>query len=248
MDQKSELEWENASVEERREPTRELFRIVQELARTTGEPLDRLLGDAQGAELTLNDNPYRNHRKGEIAWWKARNIHEWLASNQFEFAQGKAPELFQYQRQSDWDRFLEACTVEGGVEVVIPGQFGIARREPPEDGVVSLRIGQAFFFELGLNEAGHVVAFEQYKDMWHPLSLGEDERRLRVSVKEGKNALPRDGQGAPIPLHEYDDTGPHRFVFVVCFEQKLPEDRTSIVSFRKDVQLSVYQVRTRVIT
>ena len=243
-----EVDWANASVAERRGPTKALYKVLRELAKHLGARFDDLVVEAQGSPISETEDPHRNFRRGEIAWQKARAIHEWLAGNHYAFGQDKAPEMFQIPRRSEWEMFLQAHAATGGIRAVAVEPLSIARRDQPIDETAVFRIGQKFVFELTTPEPGYVVAFERYADEWHPLPLGADVRNLKVRLHSGLSVLPRDGKGVAIPLCEYDDTGLHQFVFVVSEDQRLPVDRKSIVALGKETDLIVYQVQTRVIT
>ena len=244
----TEVNWADASVADRRGPTKALYAVLRDVAKHQGLRFDHLIAEAQGSPIADTEDPHRNFRRGEIAWQKAQSIHEWLAMNHFEFAQDRAPELFQTPRRSAWDVFIKTHAVEGSVRAFAVEPFAIARREPPADDTPVFRIGQKFAFELTTEDSGYVVAFEHYADEWHPLPLGDDLRHLTVPLKVGSNTLPRDGKGSAIPLSEYDDAGVHQFAFVVSKDQRLPVDRKSIVELSKDAKLIVYQVQTRIIT
>jgi len=243
-----EVDWANASVADRRRPTKALYMVLRELAKHLGARFDDLVVEAQGSPISDTEDPHRNFRRGEIAWQKAQTMHEWLAGNHYDFGQAKAPEMFQIPRRSEWEMFLQAHAATGGIRAMAVEPFAIARRDPPEDEATVFRIGQKFVFELTTPEPSYVVAFERYAAEWHPLPLAADVRNLKVQLRDGLNILPRDGKGAAIPLCEYDDTGLHQFAFVVSQDQRLPVDRKSIVAFSKDADIVVYLVQTRIIT
>jgi|GEM_PF-4423991 len=246
-----EVEWATATPDERNEPTQKLYALMRGICGTDSEKLRELVIDITGE--TVSDHPewYKNFSRGNYAWKKAHQIHEWLAKNHFKTAQKKYPELFQVPRKSDWDEFLETVTFADGLTVVRPNKtdgFGIASREAPDElaGEV-LRISEAYYFELSSDHLGSVVAFEEYAGVWYPLALGADARRLRVDIRVGINMLPRDGAGAGIKLYEHHHAGPHRFIFVASAVADLPVDQTSIARLAKTKRVTVYEVKTRVI-
>ncbi|UWR87837.1 hypothetical protein [Phaeobacter inhibens] len=243
-----EVDWQNASVQDRIEPNKALFRLLTQLSRKLDVHFDVLLKEAQEKPVSTALDPHGNFEKGKIAKERSRKIHEWIARNHFAWAQEEEPELFQVPRKSDWDQFLENAAFQDGLAVVNPLGFGIASRLPPEEmGGVTLRIGQAYGFELVADSQGQVVAFEEFGGAWHPLPLGETKESLKADLKLGKNQLPRTGKGKAMPLYEHHDSGPHRFIFVVREGGKLPVDWKSITKLAKTTPLFVYQAKTYVI-
>lgn len=229
-------------------PTRRLYQVLRALHRKIGGRFDDLFEAAQGAPLSGTIDPYSNIKRGNFDRHRAAAIHEWLAQHHFEFAQAEAPDLFQYRRQSEWERFIEAHALVGGVKAIAADQLGIARRDLPAKDVTTFRIGQKFLFALSTAKPAHVVAFEHYADTWHPLPLGEDDRHLRIKVPTGETVLPRGVDGRQIPLMEHDDTGLHRFVFVLCFGPKPRTDQQSLIIYGQQHELAVHQAQTRIIT
>ncbi|WP_299970727.1 hypothetical protein [uncultured Roseobacter sp.] len=171
---------------------------------------------AQGKPLSQSLHPYTNIKRGVYDRLKMRTIHEWLATNHFEFAQSQAPDLFQYPRRDPWEVFLETHGVETGLSIIPADGFGIASRKPPDDdGLPVLRIGQQYIFELTSPSTVYVIAFEEVDSTWYPLPLGDTEKDLIVQVGTGKTKLPCTQDGTPIPLQENDHTGTHRFAFIL---------------------------------
>ncbi|OED46098.1 hypothetical protein AB838_21295 [Rhodobacteraceae bacterium (ex Bugula neritina AB1)] len=243
-----EVDWQNASVQDRIAPNKALFRLLTQLSRKLDVYFDVLLEEAQEKPVTTAGDPHRNFRRGEIAKERSHKIHEWIARNHFDWAKENEPELFQVPRKSDWDQFLENAAFQGGLAVVNPFSRGVASLKPPEEmGGVTLRIGQAYGFELDVDGTGQAVAFEEYGGDWHPLPLGETTESLKADLKPGKNQLPRTGKGKAMPLYEHHGTGPHRFIFVVREGGKLPVDRTSIARLAKATPLLVFEAKTYVI-
>ncbi len=248
MSEFHEVDWQNASVQDRIAPNKALFRLMVQLSKKLDVHFDVLLEEAQEKPVTTAGDPHRNFRRGEIAKERSHKIHEWIGRNHFEWAQQEAPELFQVLRKSDWDQFLEDAVFQDGLAVVDPSGFGIASRLPPEEmGGVTLRLGQAYGFELVADSLGQVVAFEEYGGIWHTLPLGETPVSLKADLELGKNLLPRTGNGKAMPLYEHHDSGLHRFIFVVREGGKLPVDRKSIAKLAKTTLLLVYQAKTYVI-
>jgi len=248
MSKFQEVDWQNASVQDRIAPNKALFRLMVLLSKKLDVHFDVLLEEAQEKPVTTAGDPHRNFRRGEIARERSQKIHEWIARNHFDWAQEEAPELFQVPRKSDWDQFLENAVFEDGLAVVDPLGLGIASRLPPEDmDGVTLRLGQAYGFELVADSLGQAVAFEEYGGTWHPLPLGETPESLKADLRLGKNHLPRTGNGKAMTLYEHHDSGPHRFIFVVREGRKLPVDRKSIAKLAKTTPLHVYEARTHVI-
>ncbi len=247
MGDASEFDWLNTSVRDREEPTKALYQILREVSRQSGIQFETLLEQAQKSPMSHAEDALRNFRRGRIAKERAMLIHEWLAKEHFDLAQQITPYLFQYRRVSNWETFLTKHTVEGGVTAKPAAEFGLARRDPPADGIPIFRIGQEFLFELQSSAPAYVLAFEGYQNKWHPLPLGQNECDLRVRMPEGVSLLPCDGDGAIIPLAEYDDTGEHRFVFVLCFGPKPLRDQSSLITYAEEHPLTVYQTKTLII-
>ncbi|MEL7106258.1 MAG: hypothetical protein AAGM21_10085 [Pseudomonadota bacterium] len=245
MTKRSEVDWLGLSSQKRVEPTKQLYRILRDLHVTLGGRFEELFEQAQNAPLGETLDPYSNIKKGIYDRRKAQAIHEWLARNHFAFAHAKAPSLFQFQRVSDWERFIEAHKVEGGLRMIPAKQMGIARRSPPEDGAETFQLGQEYLFELTTTEPCHVVAFEGVNDSWHPLGLGQEDHILRLRVPSGISILPRASDDTLIPLAEYDQPGLHQFVFVLCSGPKPPTDRNSLIGFASSHQVIVCEKSVR---
>ncbi|CUH89868.1 hypothetical protein PH5382_03821 [Phaeobacter sp. CECT 5382] len=248
MSEFHEVDWKNASVQDRVTPTKVLFRLMVQLSKKLDVHFDVLLEEAQEQAISKAEDPHRNFEKGKIAKERSHKIHEWIGRNHFEWAQEQEPELFQVPRKNDWDQFLENAVFQDGLAVVDRLGFGVASRLPPEEmGGVTLRLGQVYGFELVADSLGQVVAFEECGGTWHPLPLGETPESLKADLRLGKNQLPRTGNGKAMQLYEHHDSGPHRFIFVVREGGKLPVDRKSIAKLAKTTPLLVYQARTYVI-
>ena len=248
MEECGEIDWLNLPRPERIERTKELYQAVRHVATVTGATVETLIEAAYGAPQVFSADPHRNFRKGELAAPKAQTIHRYLEQNHFELARLAAPELFQVNPRTAWEIFLDAHRVESGLSVVPATQLGIARRKPPEEDAAIFRIGQDFLFELHVPVAGHVVAFETYRGVWHPLPLGADERNLVVKVREGLRILPSTRGGTPIPLAEHDDAGLHEFTFLLCRGGRPPTDTKKLIRYAETAPVSAYQARTRIIT
>lgn len=242
----TEFDWIGASPEDRKAPTKTLYRILRRLHEQLGGRFDALFEQAQGQPLGQALDPYTNIKRGVYDRRKMRTIHEWLAKNHFEFAQSQAPELFQYPRRNPWEVFLETYTVEGGLSVVAANQFGIASRKPPEDGLPTFRLGEKYIFELTSPQTAYVVAFEEYQGKWYPLALGDKENDMTVQVGTGTTKLPCTQDGTPIPLRENDHTGLHRFTFVLCFGPRPPSGQPALIKHAEQNHVMVVQTKIRV--
>ncbi|GLO71899.1 hypothetical protein MACH17_34160 [Phaeobacter inhibens] len=128
-----EVDWRNASVQDRIAPNKALFRMMQQLSRKLDVHFDVLLEEAQEQAVSNTEDPHRNFRRGGISKERSHKIHEWIARNHFEWAQKKEPQLFQVPRKSDWEQFLENAVFQAGLAVVNPQGLGIANRLPPEE-------------------------------------------------------------------------------------------------------------------
>lgn len=241
-----EVDWIGIERDVRIEKCKELFVAAKHVAAITGQSIEAMIIEALGGNVILGTDYDRNFQKGVIGAPRAEMIHEWLALNHFALAQSKAPELFQHERQSQWELFLQSHTVEGGLRAIPADQLGIASRKPPADGVATFRIGQPFVFELTAPKPAHVLAFEEYKGVWHPLPLGPDERHLIVKVQVGLSILPRDTNGSAIPLREYDDAGLHCFAFVLCDGPRPRTDQKGLVAHAEKEWVAVNQMKIRV--
>ena len=235
------------SRQERKAPTKALYQILRKLHQQIGGQFEDLFVEAQGTPMTGAIHPYSNIKNGDYDRVKTRNIHEWLARNYFAFAQGEAPHLFQYRRQSDWDLFIETHLVEGDIEVIPFASFGISRQKPPEDGIATFRLGQQFTFRLDTPRLGYVVAFEGIGDTWHPLALNEAETDNRLKLTSIPAYLPQTKSGAPIGIAEHDDTGPHMFVFVHCLGPRPLRDQKSLITYAEDHEVEVYKANVRIV-
>lgn len=244
-----EIDWLGLPKAEKEAATKKLYKTLSAVASATDQTIDAMVIAALPTEP---GSDYRsNFRRGNIAAAKAQLIHRHLEEHHFDLAQQFEPSLFQTNPKSAWEQFLDAHTVVGGLRVVPHAQMGIARREAPNDAdaITTLRLGQDFVLELTAPHAGFAIAFEEFQSHWHPLPLGADERRLRVRINDGVTTLPKNTNGAPIPLSEHDDTGLHRFVVIVSPRSGLPTDQGEIMRFVESANsaVSVLQAFSRVI-
>ncbi len=163
-----EINWGDDSAEQRKAPTKALYRLMRKLSKAQGEAFDDLVKDAQDESVSGGEGWYKNFQAGKLGWKKAHRIHEWIANTHFAWAQELEPQLFQVPRKSEWDLFLENATFQQGLSVVDPLGRDIASREAPDDeDYVRLRKGQAYGFELLVDSLCTVVAFEEYSGQWH---------------------------------------------------------------------------------
>ncbi|WP_298976572.1 hypothetical protein [uncultured Roseobacter sp.] len=243
----TEFDWHRASAELRKTPTKTLYRILRDLHQQVGGRFDDLFEKAQGVPLTVSLDPYCNIKRGVYDRTKMQNIHEWLATNHFAFAQVQAPDLFQYPRRDPWEVFLEDHAFDGGLSINPADGFGIASRKPREDTLPEFRVGQTYLFELTAPQTTYVLAFEEYDAKWYPLGLGETKKDFIVQVGRGTTKLPCTKDGIPIPLSENDHPGIHRFAFVLCLGPKPPIGQQALMRHAEANDVTVMQISMRVI-
>ncbi|MVO18508.1 hypothetical protein, partial [Parasedimentitalea huanghaiensis] len=81
MSEFHEVDWQNASVQDRIAPNKVLFRLMVQLSKKLDVHFDVLLEEAQEKPVTTAGDPHRNFRRGEIAKERSHKIHEWIARN-----------------------------------------------------------------------------------------------------------------------------------------------------------------------
>lgn len=208
------------------------------MADLSGRQADQLMDDALGSPKARRGSDMENFRKGVIGRPRARAIHTWLMGNHFETGQQLASRLFQSNPETEWELFLKRHAACDGALKVVPLKTdrGLTERlsDQPQD-VQTLRLGQPFCLRLTSPIKGVAVAFEQYQRKWHPLPLGEDQRKVRTLIHVGQQWLPKGANGDPVALVERNDAGMHRYVVILSAHAALPADQQSVVraSFAK---------------
>ncbi|MEP1610529.1 MAG: hypothetical protein ABJL72_01265 [Roseobacter sp.] len=245
-----DINWDRLSKEERAPLNLALFRAISGVADLTGVTIRTLVDQALAGFPAVGTDYESNFRRGNISAAKAMLMHRWLEEYHFDLAKTFAPELFQMNSKRAWDRFLDSRSVDSGLRIVqMEDKFGIVQRaDKVREVSKALRFGDEFCLELISDRFGHAIAFQCYRGKYHPLALGGDERRLRITITDGVQLLPRDLEGQPNPLVEMDDAGDHRFVVITSPDKNLPTDQRSLASRFEDEGLQVFQTDVRFVT
>lgn len=222
----AEMDWLGSSADARIEPTKALYRALRAVSDVTEHSFDVLMKDIFGSAYNAETADSSNFRKGKLAATKAKLIYHWLGQNHFETAHIIAPDLFQVNPVSAWQRFVDRHAQTGKLRLLrMDAKMGLIRRASERKPVdQTLRMTEEFCFEVQTDLRGVALAFERYQDTWHAVPLGADQRRLKGDVKDSPQILPVTANGEPIPLCEVEDTGDHVFVFVVSSDKKLPHE------------------------
>ncbi|MDG1431916.1 MAG: hypothetical protein P8Q23_10130, partial [Paracoccaceae bacterium] len=192
-----------------------------------------------------------NFRRGNISAAKAKLMHQWLEQNHFDLAHKFAPNLFQTNPKSAWDRFVAANAITGNLRIVqLRSETALIERDDRAIEIGdTIRLTQRFCFELTTKIRGAAFAFQKYEGQWHNLPLGADSRSLKGSVLESPQLLPRNSQGNPIGLRENNDAGHHEFVVIVSDNRALPTDMRKIAQFTPDpVRFELHGIAVKFVT
>lgn len=221
------IDWLTASKDERAT----LYRVTRVISGVTNQSVEAIMEKALGGELFTGADYLTNFRQGKIARAKAKLIYAWIAEHQIDTAHAIEPDMFPMPPLSIWERYLDEHAIRGKLRLVrIDKSRGIVQRADniqPADQ--KLRLGEEFCFELESKTKGTAIAFQGYRGKWHPLPLGESGE-VSTAIIAGKQILPQNMDGQLIPLIEIEDTGLHRFVFVVAQKRILkliPEQFTA---------------------
>ncbi len=245
-----QIDWSAMATEERYERAKQLYTVIRQVAGNAGEKVEVYALIALGPNANVESHYVSNMRRGRISAERAATVHAFLEAHHFKDAQRIAPELFQMTPGRAWDRFLEHRRVDGGLRIVrMKREFGIVQRAAKARAMSEiLQFGEEFCLELTSDWPGHAVAFQGYRENWHPVALGSDEGRWRIPITEGVQLLPRDQRGQPIPLVEYDDAGNHSFVVITSPVRDLPTDQPSLALRFEDERLQVFRIDVRFVT
>lgn len=214
-----DIDWLKANKVERAA----LYRITRAVARVTDQSVEDIMEKALGGELFTGADYLSNFRQGKIARAKAKLIHAWIARHHIDTAHAIEPNMFPMPPLSIWERYLDKHAILGKLRLVhMNNSRGIVQRaDNVQPADQSLWLGTEFCFELESEIKGTAIAFQGYRGKWHPLPLGENGE-LSTAIIAGKQILPQNMDGQPIPLTEMEDTGLHRFVFVIA-QKRMPK-------------------------
>ncbi|WP_249693718.1 hypothetical protein [Stappia sp. WLB 29] len=209
------FDWLNASTQDRKK----LYRVMSKARKARNWTLHRFLKETLGDHVPLGTDYEANARAGRMARSKCGPIHDWLRANHPALCAelDRKLSLASPQPRSRW---LDLVETEGqylGLEVLsLPsaslGIVTLTRLTPIADQ--RLRLGDRFCFRLTPPFAGHVIAFQNVAHSWHILPLST--KAANAQVGNAPTLLPRGaGDDEPEPLHELNDEGLHRFVFLI---------------------------------
>jgi hypothetical protein len=252
MDENSgEIDWLRLSKSKRVPLTKDLYLAVSGVADAIDVTILELIDTAFAGLPAVGTDYSSNFRRGNVSAAKAMLMHRWLEENHFELAQKLAPELFQTNPKSAWDRFIDANAIVGKLHIVqLKSEAGLIERDdhavPVGD---TIRLTQRFCFELRTEIRGSALAFQKYEGQWHSLPLGADSRNLKGTVSASPQLLPRDGQGNPIGLRENNDAGHHEFGIIVSDDRTLPTDMKKIARLTlSTARFEVHRITVKFVT
>lgn len=234
-------DWLSASQDDRKA----LYKIIKRVIDTTGLTWDELYAGAIGRQPSRGIGYEDNFRAGKISRSIASRIHRWLAEKHPEHAQALGAALRDTddkEKSSDstvpgdrWEQFLKERASCSGVAVRKPTPAPEVKQHPPRiqdaaDGhmvmyrrvfadaydpsnpLFRVRLGEPFYFLFQTSAVGTVITLSEHRHQWIPERMAENGDAPIFT--EGDNILPS-LDGEPRPLIEYDDSGLHRFLFVV---------------------------------
>lgn len=246
-----DIDWLNMSGVERIAPTQALYRAFADAAECKGMSIDLMLGVALSEQQARGTDYVRNFRAGKISKIKAKKVHLWLAQNHFDKAHETSPDLFPHPVKDAFQGFIDKHAITGKLRIVrIKNALGILQRsDDRRERVETLRLSEKFCFELDTDISGIASAFQRYQGRWHPMPLGEDQRRVTAVVERGTNLLPRTADRKPISLEENDDAGSHQFAVVISEDRKAPTITNELERLpRLDHNYEVHVVDLRFVT
>ena len=195
-----EIDWAALDSATRADHVRRLFPIVKQIAAERREKIGEVLAVALGSMAPGKPDDLSNFRSGRISVAKAERLHRYLAENHFAEANRLEPSLFPVRSVSAWEAFLTDRASTGCLKLIREkaGRGVVQRVGSFEEADYLLRLGEGFCFEVTSPFAGVAVAFQNYRDEWHAVPLGTDERKLKVRIAEETQFLPCHGDGMPI--------------------------------------------------
>ena len=243
----NEIDWSALDSATRANHVRRLFPIVKHIAAERREKIGEVLAVALGPMAPGKPDDLSNFRSGRISVAKAERLYRYLAENHFAEANRLEPSLFPVRSVSAWEAFLTDQAATGGLKLIREkeGRGVVQRKGSFEEADCLLRLGEYFCFELTSPQAGAAIAFQAYRDEWHAVPLGADERKLKVRIAEGPQFLPCHGDGMPIYIAERDHIGEHRFAFVTSPHAEMPSETTALLRWPQRETCQVYSLAVR---
>ncbi|MEM7544172.1 MAG: hypothetical protein AAF367_01425 [Pseudomonadota bacterium] len=207
------IDWLRSSEDQRKR----LYVATRAIASAANLSIDEIMDAAMGRKMLMGTDYISNFRRGKIRRSYAKLIYEWLERHHGEIANRLAPDLFPLTPLTAWEQLIEARGIEGQLNAIpIPKRMGLTRRRANvPTPATELRLNQDYCFQLDSDMEGYAVGFEGYRGEWHALPLGADDRHPTAKIIQGRQFVPSDERGNPIPLVETDDIGLHQFVVVV---------------------------------
>ncbi|MEJ7925804.1 hypothetical protein WG908_03430 [Sphingobium sp. AN641] len=208
------IDWLTATVEQRKT----LYRVVKRLLAEEGLNWNDFYSSVLGKDVRVGGGYEDNFRAGRIGRDKAQRIVRWLAAEYphhaarlKQDANAGAPSgerwLSFVARHRRFERVAAVLLPEPSIGIV-----AFAKPEPLARPVIPL--GAPFCFEVESDRQGAVIAFQSVGDEWYALPLRPDG--LSETIAGGRQFLPRQANGEPIPLSEDVQDGRHGFLFLIA--------------------------------
>lgn len=209
MSELPEIDWRNASREERQI----LYRYLKAEMDTRNMTLFELLEEALGT-ANVGQGYDANMRSGRFNRKHAFQFYKWLVDKNAGRAESVLEKVL-YSRQRE--------ATGAWSDLVRHDRGGLAIIEHPERQLIvtfanldrpftRMARGTPFFLRMQCPADGFAIGFQQMNSFWYPLPLGREAGW--VSVQDGENDLPCGGDGTVDPLIEEIQTGPARFVII----------------------------------
>ncbi len=243
MDHQPVADWQSATTDQRKR----LYQAIALAAQVRRETVGVTITTALGAYVRMGKDYESNFRQGKIGRSLCPIVHDWLVKHHPMEARQAAPELFPLDRYHLWERALTEYAQPNHLRLVtLKRSLGLIQRADSVKPVdATLRLGDAFCFEVDAPFAGQLYGYQWYASIWHPMLLRPDEKPGPLRIEAGLQLLPRDARtGEIIPMVEATDIGVHRFaVAIVKRGQSMPDDLTQLRELPQGAVIATQRVR-----
>lgn len=212
------INWLTSSEDDRKA----LYAAARDVGAVLNLSVEQVIDAALGRQAPIGTGYVDNFRKGKIRRSFAKLIYEWMRDNHASLAHASAPHLFPLQHTNAWQAVLDDHAIKGQLRLLpFEKTMGLIQRSDQRQATdITVSLGEEFCFQLDQDREGYAVGFQIYEGVVHFMPLGpQGEDHMRVQT--GRQPLPLNGHGKPIPLSEDSDLGPHRFV--ICIGDKVSE-------------------------
>lgn len=207
-----------------------LYRSLRRVCDAHRLTIEQIFDDAFDPPFAYGTGYFDNFRKGKISRARAATLYEWQRKKHPSFADDLDAELGRVNPgapASLWEEFIREHGVFGkvGIDrrgVWLPQHHGTEPLAPEQWGrdlcyQETTWLDRPFRFRFEEQLVGYLFALRWARGRWSGIELAESS--LGLWLDENTWAIPPGSDSGPLPedraFQELDETGLHRFVFLV---------------------------------